>query len=503
MKCPVAQSLLLKRRSKSNLEKYGVENVYQSEIFKNKIKQTNLEKYGFESASSTPEFKEKVRNTSLRKYGTTSTLQSKEVREKAKVTSLKKFGNENPSSSQIIKDKVKQTNLKRHGVEYNLQIPEVREKLKECNLKNFGVEHIAQSEEFKTRHKIKRIKTYKKEILPIRLQQLANSKIEPFMWGIEDYIGQHVEYKFIHKVCNKTFSAYFRNGSAPVCPYCKCGRSAIEQKLFNILEQSFPNIEMNNRKLISPYEIDMVINDIGIEVNGVYWHQSRYSNGRGLLFKTEKSPIQLLHFWDYELLNKFEICLSMIYTKLNKFENTIFASSCDLRPISKQESELFFNENHLLGYRQANYCLGLIYKNKIVQAISIGENRTGINADFEIYRIATKLNTTVIDGIQNLFAKVKNDFVGSTLIGYADKRYSQGKVYRLLGFAELKDTPPAQSWIKNGRLQSNFQCQKPQLKKLLGVKYDNSKSEIENMEINTFLKVEDCGNKVFTINFRQ
>lgn len=51
------------------MDKYGVENVFQIEEVKTKIKETTLEKYGVESFTQTDIFLEKREKTSLEKYG--------------------------------------------------------------------------------------------------------------------------------------------------------------------------------------------------------------------------------------------------------------------------------------------------------------------------------------------------------------------------------------------------------------------------------------------------
>ena len=97
----------------TNLERYGVENPFQSEEIKNKIKQKNLEKYGVENPS-----------------------QSSEIKQKKIETSLKNYGVENPTQSEIIKQKSKQTNIKKYGVSYAMKLPEVAQKSVETRFKN-------------------------------------------------------------------------------------------------------------------------------------------------------------------------------------------------------------------------------------------------------------------------------------------------------------------------------------------------------------------------------
>jgi len=73
------------KRAKTNVEKYGVENVYASERVKEKIRQTNLERYGVDYS-----------------------WQSDAVKEKSKVTSLARYGTEHPQQSDIVKQHTRQ-----------------------------------------------------------------------------------------------------------------------------------------------------------------------------------------------------------------------------------------------------------------------------------------------------------------------------------------------------------------------------------------------------------
>lgn len=51
------------------LERYGVENSYQSDTIKEKIKQTNLERYGVENVQQNTAVKQKTKQTMIEKYG--------------------------------------------------------------------------------------------------------------------------------------------------------------------------------------------------------------------------------------------------------------------------------------------------------------------------------------------------------------------------------------------------------------------------------------------------
>jgi len=103
------QGINLDKIKQTCLEKYGVENVYQSEIIKNKIKQIKKEKYGNEYYLND----EKQRKTMLERYNTKYFMGTTTFYIKSKQTKLERYGDEN----YLNKEKQKETMLKRYGVD--------------------------------------------------------------------------------------------------------------------------------------------------------------------------------------------------------------------------------------------------------------------------------------------------------------------------------------------------------------------------------------------------
>ena len=183
------------RTVKTNLEKYGVENVSQLKEIQERKEKTLFEHYGVRDylnsefnkknmykngvhVTMTPEVKERRKQTLLNKYNTLDTFSlndghakanSKEGRQKAKETlkqnynvtstfalektkeSIKKtclehFGVESAAKSEIVKNKVKETCLKKYGKLSFLQTPEYKEKAKKTNLEKYGSEYYLSSE---------------------------------------------------------------------------------------------------------------------------------------------------------------------------------------------------------------------------------------------------------------------------------------------------------------------------------------------------------------------
>ena len=70
-------------------------------------------------------------------------------------------------------------------------------------------------------------------------------------------------------------------------------------------------------------------------------------------------------------------------------------------------------------------------------------------------------------------------------------------MYFKLGFKFIKNNVPSYNWIKDNIILSRFQCQKSKLKEILLEKFNEQLSEAENMLLNGFSKIYDCGNIVF------
>ena len=137
----------------SNLENYGVENVFQSEEIKDKIKETNLERYGVEYATQSELIQSKTKETNLEKYGCEYPLQNSEILLKLQTTNLERYGNICSAQNSEIKEKIKETNLERYGCEYATQSELIKSKTKETNLEKYGCEYTFQSEKIKEKIK--------------------------------------------------------------------------------------------------------------------------------------------------------------------------------------------------------------------------------------------------------------------------------------------------------------------------------------------------------------
>ncbi len=154
--------------------KYGVENLFQSEQIKNRIKQTWKNKYGVNHPNKSDIQKHKIKSTKKERYGD----ETYNNVNKSQKTCLEKYGVTNPNKLKEIRDKIKKTSIEKYGVESFTQTKEYKEKTIKTNLKKYGVENPNQSPEFQSNLQKKSYK-FKSYILPSG-KEIKVQGYEPF-----------------------------------------------------------------------------------------------------------------------------------------------------------------------------------------------------------------------------------------------------------------------------------------------------------------------------------
>jgi hypothetical protein len=252
-------------------------------------------------------------------------------------------------------------------------------------------------------------------------------------------------------------------------------------------------------------EFDIVLPSINlaIEYDGVYWHSAKCKDQliefrNKHLEKTELANsmnIQLFHIFSSEWKNKYkqEIWKSMIDNKLNK-NKRIFARKCEVRIVSSEISEFFLEENHLQGKDKASIRYGLFHDNELCALMTFNKAKYNKNYEWELSRFCNKKFLNVTGGANKLlhhFIKYHNS---KSIITYANRRYSNGRLYEMLGFKKIEMTKPNYFYFKTeNKLFSRNYFQKHLLEKRLKI-FDKNLSEFDNMFNNDYRVIFDCGN---------
>lgn len=107
---------------------------------------------------------------------------------------------------------------------------------------------------------------------------------------------------------------------------------------------------------------------------------------------------------------------------------------------------------------------------------------------------------SVIGGASKLLVYFEKSFKPSSLISYANRRWSNGNLYRKLGFTYSHATKPSYYYFHTtdvSKVYSRVQFQKHKLKEKLK-EFNPELSEKTNMFANGYRRIYDCGQLVFT-----
>ena len=119
--------------------------------------------------------------------------------------------------------------------------------------------------------------------------------------------------------------------------------------------------------------------------------------------------------------------------------------------------------------------------------------------EWEIMRYATIKNSLVTGGASRIFKHFIKNYNPKTIMTYSDLRYSNGNIYKKLGFKYYSTTEPGYVYLKHKEILSRHKCQKHKLKSFLPI-FDNNKSESENMFLNKYRRLYNAGNFKFIWN---
>lgn len=471
------------KKKKTSIMNYGVINPFQSEIIKDVIKLTNLERYGVDNPMKSKNIKNKFKNTNLERYGFDSYTKTNEYKEKSKNSNLEKYGVEYTFQSKLVKDKIKLTCLEKYGVEYSLQSNLVKEKSKITNNKKYGVDNINKSDRYrKGKFNITKNKFY--------LRYIANSTSlfdcdcgnkHTFEIKIDNYISR------------------FKN-NIPLCTICNpIGiQSSFKEK--DLLEY----IKSIHGKVIHGYrdglEIDIYLPDlkIGFEFNGLYWHSEKFKEKNYHLKKTDyfkEKGIRIIHIWEDDWLFKPEIVRSQIKNLLKINTKKIFARKCFVKEIkdSKIVSK-FLNENHIQGKVNSSLKLGLYYNEELVSLMTFDhfEGRKKMEeGGWNLNRFCNKCGVNVIGAASKLLSYFVKNYDVKRIVSYADKDWSVGNLYEVLGFTNVGGNGPDYKYIVDGKRVHKSRYKKSKLKTEL--------TESKQMELNGINKIYDCGKLKFEL----
>lgn len=306
-----------------------------------------------------------------------------------------------------------------------------------------------------------------------------------------------------YKCCNNTLMKAFEIHGVEKKPFI---RSQYESLLFKDLQQIYPGWVNNNRSIIFPQELDLIhpILKIAIEVCGLYWHSegfggksSRYHKDK--LIKAKDAGYDLITLFETDLIFSYERTLNFIKMKCGEVIR-IGARETLVKVISPKEAHDFEKRFHFMGSAGAKVFLALEHKGEIVSVVSFDYSRFDKHHQWELVRYTVSSNITVLGGFAKLLKYFIRNHNPQSIITYADRRYGEGKIYLREGFKFIRETAPNYWYFKKNvvQLHSRQKFQKHKLSTLLET-YNPEMTEYQNMKINGYDRIWDCGSNVYSL----
>jgi hypothetical protein len=300
--------------------------------------------------------------------------------------------------------------------------------------------------------------------------------------------------------------AYVHLQSIHACQKCaaELGQSAGENEVADYIANLGINIIRNDNTFLGKSkEIDIYLPDqkVGIEYCGLYYHREgmqtyKFNHNIKTNLADEKN-IFLIHLFDKEWKEQKEIVKSRISGILGK-NKTIYAKNTEIVQLHKYEKDKFLQETHIQGKDNSSIYFGLKYKDQIVSCMTFGHPRFNKNYNWEMLRFSSILYTHIVGGASKLLSHFRKIYPG-TIISYADRRWSQGKLYYILGFNLDKVTEPSYHYynVSTHAFHNRLKFQKYKLKDM--PYYDEKLTEEEIMMLNGYDRVWDAGQMRFVL----
>lgn len=286
------------------------------------------------------------------------------------------------------------------------------------------------------------------------------------------------------------------------CRVCvpKKTTSVQEAELFEFIKSLGFRVTQGDRSILGGKEIDVLVNDlkVGFEFNGLYWH-SELVRGmpKHLLWKQQhawKQGYKLYHIFEDEWRDKQDVVKSRIRSILGVSTTRLNARQLDLIKLSSSEKQSFLQQHHLQGGDVSSIRYGLKRGDELVACMTFKKTsyvKGGTGDEYELNRFATKMGVQVRGGASRLLTAFIREHAPSTVISYADRRWSFGNLYSSLGFKFESHSAPSYWYMENYTRREHRSVYMKH--RLVSEGSDASQTEWEIMQARGYDRIWDCG----------
>ncbi|AVR55711.1 hypothetical protein [Campylobacter phage CP39] len=234
---------------------------------------------------------------------------------------------------------------------------------------------------------------------------------------------------------------HIKNGLI-ICNMCDPQTNSFEKEVLSVIGECV----INNYSVLGNKELDFYIPsiNIAIECNGNYWHSEQMGKHKNYhLNKTlacESKNIRLIHIFEYLWYSNSKVWANILNMALGRCYKLLY-TCCEIKQVTQHDEELFFNNNHPLGYTNSSICYGLYHKNELMFVMSFLNN----GKEYELIRMCSKLNIEVVGGAEYILENFKKEY---DIVTYVDRSYESVSTYNKLGFEIVEYLEPSPIYVK-------------------------------------------------------
>lgn len=393
------------------------------------------------------------------------------------------------------------------GTDHPRRCPEINQRLRSSWMETHGVDNPAKVPEIAARGAKTRMQRYGR-IGNNPSQLNPNLEILQHQDRLSELYPQHSPQEIAAQLGVHVFTVYrYLHKHGLVEPY----RSSFEKSVIDYLEGiGVEMIEHNNRRLLNGRELDIWLPDckVAIECHGVYWHHDGVPHidagyHQRKFLDCERLGIQLLSLFSDQWVHRRGAVERMLLTKLGKDPNRVGARECEVREIPNKHLRPLLEAYHIQGFAAARHAVGLFYQNQLVAGMSFAPPRLGIGKHqkpegvWELVRAVS--GTCVQGGASRMLSHFVRTHRPSQVYSYSDNEWSTGDLYRQLGFDLEREVAPGYWYVSPdcGVRQHRFRFAKH---RLVSEGYDPDLTEREIMANRGYLRVWDCGKRLWVKN---
>jgi hypothetical protein len=208
-----------------------------------------------------------------------------------------------------------------------------------------------------------------------------------------------------------------------------------------------------------------------------------------------KHGYHCIHIFDWD--DKYQIM-----QLLRRDRTSVYARKCTVVEIEPETARDFEAVYHLQGaVRNQAVCLGLDYEGELVQVMTFGAPRYNRNYQWELLRLCTNSDYTVVGGASKLFKYFIRTYSPESILSYCDRAKFSGDVYTQIGMTLHHTTDPAKVWSKSSKKITDNLLRQRGYDQIFGTNYGKGTSNEELMIENNWHAVYDCGQLVFDWHF--